>query len=73
MLAKIIGDELGNREGWSILSKMTTLLYYLFIFCKVVRNELGNREGWSFFVKNDHPSLLPNSFPTTFSKTYSTT
>ena len=28
-LAKIIGDELGNREGWSFLSKMTTLLYHL--------------------------------------------
>ena len=27
--AKIIGDELGNREGWSILTKLTTLLYYL--------------------------------------------
>ena len=29
MLAKIIGNELGNREGWSFLTKMTTLLYYL--------------------------------------------
>ena len=29
MLAKIIGNELGNREGWSFLTKMTTLLYDL--------------------------------------------
>ena len=29
MLAKIIGNELGNREGKSVLTKMTTLLYYL--------------------------------------------
>ena len=25
----VIENELGNREGWSILSKLTILLYYL--------------------------------------------
>ena len=29
MLAKIIGNELGNKEGWSFSTKLTTLLYYL--------------------------------------------
>ena len=31
MLAKITGNEVGNRERWSFLTKLTTLLYCLFI------------------------------------------
>ena len=27
--SKMLGNELGKREGWSISSKLTTLLYYL--------------------------------------------
>ena len=59
MLAKIIGNELGNREGWSFLTNLTTLLYYLIhslLPCladasKDNGNKLSNREGWSISSK----------------------
>ena len=58
-MEKVIGNELGNKEGWPILSKMTTLFFHLihYLLCflagagKDDKNELGNRKGWSILTK----------------------